>query len=197
MKFGVDIFSTGQVAELCGCSPRTVTKIIDSGKLRSYRTMGTHDRRVLREDLVRYLEANGMSYAVAALRRERTVLLAGLPDHLRQSASELLVSPQGANGSVRPPVVEAVAVAADLFELGWQMRDEPPRAVVDLSLGGRDEVRRALVRVVQVCRRVLLLLPEDAPGVLGVAFTGTGWESVRLLQHPCSAVQIVALLGEE
>lgn len=197
MRLGVDIFSTGQVAKLCGCSPKRVSAVMDSGQLRAYRVLGGADRRVLREDLVRFLERQGMAYAVASLRRARTVLLAGLPAGLSQAVSELLLAPQGANGTARPPAAEAVAVAADLFELGWHLRDEPAAAVVDLALGGRDEFRRALERCVAVCKRVVVLMPEDFPPCASVAFTGEGgWERARLLQHPCAAGQIIELLGE-
>lgn len=56
----MEILTTGNIAELCGVAPRTVSKWIDSGKLKGYRIPGTLHRRVLREDLSRFLKANDM-----------------------------------------------------------------------------------------------------------------------------------------
>jgi excisionase family DNA binding protein len=57
---GPRVFTTGQVAKICSVAPRTVQKWFDSGKLRGYRIPGSQDRRVPREQLIRFLRDNGM-----------------------------------------------------------------------------------------------------------------------------------------
>lgn len=54
------IYTTGQVAVMCGCAPRTVSNWFDSGRLRGYRIPGSNDRRIPREQLLRFLRENGM-----------------------------------------------------------------------------------------------------------------------------------------
>jgi excisionase family DNA binding protein len=54
------VFTTGQVAKLCKVAPRTVCKWFDAGKLRGYRIPGSQDRRVPRDNLLRFLRENGM-----------------------------------------------------------------------------------------------------------------------------------------
>lgn len=49
------VFTTGQVAKICHVAPRTVSKWFDSGRLRGYRIPGSQDRRIPRENLVRFL----------------------------------------------------------------------------------------------------------------------------------------------
>jgi len=54
------IFTTGQVATICGASCRTVSNWIDSGKLKGYRIPGSQDRRIERLSLVAFLIENAM-----------------------------------------------------------------------------------------------------------------------------------------
>jgi excisionase family DNA binding protein len=49
---------TQLLAEILRCSPRTVTKLIDSGQLPGFRIPGSRTRRVLRSDLVAFCVAN-------------------------------------------------------------------------------------------------------------------------------------------
>ncbi len=52
--------TTGEVAIACGVAQRTVTKWFDSGRLKGWRIPGSQDRRFSREDVCRFLIANGM-----------------------------------------------------------------------------------------------------------------------------------------
>jgi excisionase family DNA binding protein len=47
--------TTGQVAKLCDVAPRTVSKWVDSGKLKGYRIPGSNDRRIIKGDLVTFM----------------------------------------------------------------------------------------------------------------------------------------------
>ena len=54
------LWTTGQIARVCGCAPRTVTKWVDSGKLKGFRLPGSLDRRIRPEDVAQFLRENGM-----------------------------------------------------------------------------------------------------------------------------------------
>lgn len=55
------VFSTGEAAKFCKVAPRTVMKWFDSGKLKGYRIPGSNDRRIPREQLIRFMKDNGMT----------------------------------------------------------------------------------------------------------------------------------------
>lgn len=54
------VYTTGQVARICGVCPATAKKWFDSGQLKGYRIPGSGDRRVPREALVRFMRDNNM-----------------------------------------------------------------------------------------------------------------------------------------
>lgn len=54
------VFSTGRIAKLCDVAPRTVTKWFDSGELKGYRIPGSLHRRVPMNNLIKFLNDNGM-----------------------------------------------------------------------------------------------------------------------------------------
>jgi len=59
MKTRRNVFTTGEVAKICQCAPRTVSQWIDRGTLRGWRIPGSNDRRVARESLLRFLREHG------------------------------------------------------------------------------------------------------------------------------------------
>ena len=60
MNIRKDIFTTGQVAQICKVAPRTVTKWFDSGKLKGYRIPGSRDRRIPASELRRFMKSHNM-----------------------------------------------------------------------------------------------------------------------------------------
>jgi two-component system, OmpR family, response regulator RpaA len=54
------VFTTGRIAKGCMVAQRTVSRWIDSGLLKGYRIPGSHDRRVTRAELLRFLAEYGM-----------------------------------------------------------------------------------------------------------------------------------------
>jgi two-component system, OmpR family, response regulator RpaA len=54
------VFTTGDVARICGAAPTTVNRWFDAGLIRGYRLPLSGDRRVTREELIRFLKANDM-----------------------------------------------------------------------------------------------------------------------------------------
>ena len=63
----LQIFTSGQAARACRVAPRTISKWFDSGQLQGYRMPGSADRRIPRDQFVKFLEANGMAAALAAI----------------------------------------------------------------------------------------------------------------------------------
>jgi excisionase family DNA binding protein len=55
-----DIFTTGQVAQICKVAPRTVTKWFDTGQLKGYRIPGGRDRRIPAAELIRFMKTHNM-----------------------------------------------------------------------------------------------------------------------------------------
>ena len=76
-----EIFTTGQLAKLFGVAPRTVSQWVDAGFLPGYRlpsvTGGPGDRRVTREDALKFARDLGLRHAVEALAAPRTVVVVG------------------------------------------------------------------------------------------------------------------------
>lgn len=178
IDLAADVFTTGEVGAILRIAPRTASKLIDTGRLKGWRIPDTNHRRVYRQDLIEFLREHKMPDFLHELECSRTVLLAGLPTPLEQRVTELL--------SPGLPI----RVAANLFDLGMALHSPPSVAVVDLSIGSRDEVRLAVAKLSEDCRRVVVLLPEDAPGVLRVAFEGT----CSILTHPVDAARVAELV---
>ncbi|MFA6426251.1 MAG: helix-turn-helix domain-containing protein, partial [Phycisphaerae bacterium] len=55
-----DIFTTGQVAQICKVAPRTVTKWFDTGQLKGYRIPGGRDRRIPVSELLRFMKIHNI-----------------------------------------------------------------------------------------------------------------------------------------
>ena len=55
-----DVFTTGQTADICGVSMRTVSKWCDAGDIDHYKIPPGNDRRIPRESLIRFLYENRM-----------------------------------------------------------------------------------------------------------------------------------------
>lgn len=75
------IFTTGEVAKIMTVAPRTVSKLIDCGKLRGYR-IPRHDskggdRRIPRENLIRFLKDNNMPLGDLETEQWHKLLLIG------------------------------------------------------------------------------------------------------------------------
>ena len=55
-----DVLTTGEIAKICNVSPRTVCKWLTAGQLRGYRLPGRGDRRILLQELARFMRAHGV-----------------------------------------------------------------------------------------------------------------------------------------
>lgn len=54
------VLTTGDVARICNVSRKTVTKWFDSGILSGYRLPGSKDRRILVDELYRFMRKSNM-----------------------------------------------------------------------------------------------------------------------------------------
>ena len=132
------VFTTGQIAKICRVAPRTVSKWFDAGRLKGYRIPSIGDghkggdRRVTREELIKFLEAHGMP--LGELREEETtsVLAVGLDERLPGQLSDLLPVSDGFRLMATESVFDAGLMAHDL---------KPAAVVVDAYVGRQDLLR--------------------------------------------------------
>jgi excisionase family DNA binding protein len=52
----MQVFSTTEVAKICGLSRRFIAKCVDSGKLKGYKIPGSNIRRIPRDRLIEFLK---------------------------------------------------------------------------------------------------------------------------------------------
>lgn len=55
-----EVFTTGEVAEICKVSQQTVIRCFDAGKLRGFRVPGSRFRRIPREALIQFMKEHGI-----------------------------------------------------------------------------------------------------------------------------------------
>lgn len=119
------VFTTGQVAKLCKVAPRTVTKWFDSGRLRGYRIPGSQDRRIPRENLIRFLKEHGMPLGELEQIALGKVLLVDVNPQRKTIFSAYLNEDSF-----------LLDQATNAFEAGLKARTMTPDCVVlDLSIG--------------------------------------------------------------
>jgi len=54
------IFTTGEAAQVCKVSQQTIIRCFDSGRLSGFRVPGSKFRRIPRDELLRFMKANGI-----------------------------------------------------------------------------------------------------------------------------------------
>lgn len=117
------VLSTGQVARICGVAPRTVCKWFDTGRLKGYRIPGSMDRRIPKDELVRFMREAGMP--LRGMDRPMAIVLTVTADpYLPAGAATVL----GGDWNVRH-APGTVAGAAVLIEA------HPDCLVLDFALG--------------------------------------------------------------
>lgn len=127
------IYTTGRIAKLCQVAPRTVSKWIDSGRLRGYRIPGSQDRRVTSASLAKFLNESGFDPELIpddlAFRAETPrVLVIGADEDTFADAADLEFT------HVKTPFAAGIAFA----------EVKPSCVVVDVqSLGQLDAVQIA------------------------------------------------------
>jgi excisionase family DNA binding protein len=120
------VFTTGQVAKICKVAPRTVSKWFDSGRLVGYRIPGSQDRRIPRENLIRFLKEHQMPLGELEEEEMSKVLIIGTDRSLIDRLTSLM--PESDN--------HKVGVAHSGFEAGIQAESFHPDAIIlDLGMG--------------------------------------------------------------
>jgi two-component system response regulator RpaA len=165
------MYTTGQIAQITGAAPRTVTKWIDAGALIGVRMPESKDRRVCEPDLIAFLTEHGYDLPVALQPRETLTF-----------------------GFDPPCEVAHHAAAADAFAFGALAATRQ----VAVALIGDAHGRAIALRACEVARKyrprvvVLLVLSEDAgnavvplPGVI-VLRQPLDWSAVAVHLNPPS-----------
>lgn len=169
------VFTTFEAAKMCHVSPLSIINWVNAGRLPAFRTPGGH-RRIRREDLVRFMQENGIP----------------VPDSLREGSGRPRVLVVDDDASIREVLAEymssrskpyEVMTASDGFEAGRLVATFRPDVVLlDLRMPGIDGF--------QVCRTIKG--DPDTSKTTIVAITGyfDGETEARILQ--CGAVRCFA-----
>jgi len=126
------VFTTGQVAKICKVAPRTVSKWFDSGRLRGYRIPGSQDRRIPREQLIRFLKDHGMPLGDLEEEELHKVLLIGTEKLFNDRAKELLPENDDFKFEYASSGFQAGSLAHSF---------NPDSIIIDLSLGRSESVQ--------------------------------------------------------
>ena len=88
-----EVYTTGEVAEICKISQQTVIRCFDNGKLRGFRVPGSKFRRIPREALLEFMRVNHIPVEQLASGKQRVLLVDDDPAIL-----EMLVDLLGRDG---------------------------------------------------------------------------------------------------
>ncbi|MFO0936604.1 MAG: response regulator [Gemmataceae bacterium] len=126
------VFTTGQVAKICKVAPRTVSKWFDSGRLKGYRIPGSQDRRIPREQLIRFLKDHGMPLGELEEEEWHKVLLIGTEKLFNDRIREALPESEDFKYELANSGFEAGTLAQSFH---------PDTIVIDLGLGRSESVQ--------------------------------------------------------
>lgn len=129
-----DVFTTGQVAKICKVAPRTVSKWFDTGRLRGYRIPGSQDRRIPREQLIRFLKEHEMPLGDLEVEEAHKILLIGADSLFTERLQELLPEADDFKYQIAQSGFEA-GILANTFE--------PNSIIIDLALGRGESMQIA------------------------------------------------------
>jgi len=123
-----DVFTTGEVARICRVAPRTVSKWFDTGQLKGYRIPGSKDRRIPREQLLRFMRAHGIPIKGLEVGVTRVLVV----DDEYEMADVLRTS-------LEREIGYAVKVATNAFEAGMLADEFRPHVILlDLDITDSD-----------------------------------------------------------
>ncbi len=83
------VFTTGEVADICKVSQQTVIRCFDSGRLNGFRVPGSRFRRIPRESLIAFMKSNQIPMDALETGRKR-VLVVDDDDAVIEMFNELL-----------------------------------------------------------------------------------------------------------
>ena len=126
------VFTTGQVAKICKVAPRTVSKWFDSGRLKGYRIPGSQDRRIPREQLIRFLKEHGMPLGELEEEEWHKVLLIGTEKLFNDRLREILPEDEDFKFQLANSGFEAGMMAGNF---------QPDTIIIDLGLGRSEAIQ--------------------------------------------------------
>ena len=126
------VFTTGQVAKICKVAPRTVSKWFDSGRLKGYRSPGSQDRRIPREQLIKFLKEHGMPLGELEEEEWHKVLLIGTEKLFNDRMKDLLPESEEFKYEYASSGFQAGSLAHSF---------NPDSIVIDLSLGRSESIQ--------------------------------------------------------
>src|SRR6202044_2615780 len=128
------VFTTGQVAKICKVAPRTVSKWFDSGRLRGYRIPGSQDRRIPREQLIKFLKEHGMPLGELEEEGLHKILIIGAEKIFIDRIKDLLPEDDDFKYEQATSGFEA-AIQAESFH--------PDSIIIDLAMGRSEALQIA------------------------------------------------------
>jgi two-component system, OmpR family, response regulator RpaA len=128
------VFTTGQVAKICKVAPRTVSKWFDSGKLRGYRIPGSQDRRIPREQLIKFLKEYGMPLGELEEEGLHKILVIGAEKLFNDRLKELLPEDEDFKYEYANSGFEAGTMAHSFH---------PDSIIIDLAMGRSEAIQIA------------------------------------------------------
>ena len=160
------VFTTGQVAKICKVAPRTVSKWFDSGRLRGYRIPGSQDRRIPREQLIRFLKEHGMPLGELEEEEWHKILVIGAERLFIDRLKELLPEDDDYKYEVAHSGFEAGTLASSFH---------PDSIIIDHAMG-----RSEALQIAHTLRRneayketlIVALASEDEPNPEGLGEYG-------------------------
>src|SRR5205807_9107038 len=128
------VFTTGQGAKICKVAPRTVSGWFDSGRLRGYRIPGSRDRRIPREQLIRFLKEHGMPLGELEEEEWHKILVIGTEKLFHDRVKELLPENDDFKYELAQSGFEAGTLAQSFH---------PDTIIIDLGLGRSESIQIA------------------------------------------------------
>src|SRR5262249_23430325 len=123
-----------QVAKICKVAPRTVSKWFDSGRLRGYRIPGSQDRRIPREQLIKFLKEHGMPLGELEEEGLHKILIIGAAKLFGDRIRELLPEDDDLKYEVANSGFEA-GILAESFH--------PDTIIIDMAMGRSEALQIA------------------------------------------------------
>ncbi len=126
------VFTTGQVAKICKVAPRTVSKWFDSGRLKGYRIPGSQDRRIPRDQLIRFLKEYGMPLGDLEEEELHKVLLIGTDKMFNDRIKDFMPESEEYKYEYASSGFQAGSLAHSF---------NPDSIIIDLSLGRSESIQ--------------------------------------------------------
>ncbi|MFZ0034541.1 MAG: response regulator [Sedimentisphaerales bacterium] len=70
-----ELFTTGEVAEICNVSQQTIIRCFDAGKLEGFRIPGSKFRRIPREKLIKFMKENNVPLEILDSGRKKVLIV--------------------------------------------------------------------------------------------------------------------------